>query len=62
MSTKMAEKVDRVTSNVGGLNQSMGELVETLFAPHPGEKFVLELTGEDARLPEPPKDFKPKEW
>jgi hypothetical protein len=24
--------------------------------------FVLELTGEDVRLLEPPKDFKPKEW
>jgi hypothetical protein len=36
---KLAEKVDRVTTNVGGLNQSMGELVETLFAPHLGEKF-----------------------
>ena len=37
--TKMAEKVDRLATNVGGLNQSMGELVETLFAPHLGEKF-----------------------
>ena len=36
---KLAEKVDRVTSNVGGLNNSMGELIETLFAPHLGEKF-----------------------
>ncbi|MDR2446631.1 MAG: hypothetical protein LBD58_05015 [Treponema sp.] len=36
---KMARRVDRVTANVGGLNLSMGELVETLFAPHLGEKF-----------------------
>jgi hypothetical protein len=36
---KMGEKVDRVTANVGGLNQSMGDLIETLFAPHLGEKF-----------------------
>jgi len=36
---EMAEKVDRVASNVGGLNHSMGELIETLFAPHLGEKF-----------------------
>ena len=36
---KMAERVDRVTANVGGLNGSMGELIETLFAPHLGEKF-----------------------
>jgi hypothetical protein len=35
----MSERVDRVTSNVGGLNQSMGDLVETLFGPHLGEKF-----------------------
>jgi hypothetical protein len=35
----LAEKVDRVTNNVGGLNQSMGDLIETLFAPHLGEKF-----------------------
>jgi hypothetical protein len=36
---KMGERVDRVTANVGGLNLSMGDLVETLFAPHLGEKF-----------------------
>ncbi|WP_461251100.1 hypothetical protein, partial [Treponema sp. R8-4-B8] len=36
---KLGEKVDRVTANVGGLNQSMGDLVETLFAPHLSEKF-----------------------
>jgi hypothetical protein len=37
--TKMGEKVDRLSSNVGGLNNSMGDLIETLFAPHLGEKF-----------------------
>jgi hypothetical protein len=36
---KMGEKVDRVTATVGGLNLSMGDLIETLFAPHLGEKF-----------------------
>jgi len=36
---KLGEKVDRVTANVGGLNLSMGDLVETLFSPHLGEKF-----------------------
>jgi hypothetical protein len=36
---KLADRVDRVTANVGGLNVSMGELVETLFGPHIGEKF-----------------------
>jgi CII-binding regulator of phage lambda lysogenization HflD len=36
---RLGERVDRVTANVGGLNLSMGELVETLFAPHLGEKF-----------------------
>jgi hypothetical protein len=36
---RLGEKVDRVTSNVGGLNLSMGELIETLFAPNLGEKF-----------------------
>ena len=36
---KLGEKVDRVTANVGGLNLSMGDLVEVLFAPHLGEKF-----------------------
>jgi hypothetical protein len=36
---KMGEKIDRVTANVGGLNNSMGDLIETLFAPHLGEKF-----------------------
>ena len=36
---RMSERVDRVTANVGGLNVSMGELIETLFGPHIGEKF-----------------------
>jgi len=36
---KMSERVDRVTANVGGLNNSFGELIETLFAPNLGEKF-----------------------
>jgi hypothetical protein len=36
---RLGEKVDRVTANVGGLNNSMGDLMETLFAPHLGEKF-----------------------
>jgi Asp-tRNA(Asn)/Glu-tRNA(Gln) amidotransferase A subunit family amidase len=36
---RLGERVSRVTANVGGLNLSMGELVETLFAPHLGEKF-----------------------
>ncbi|MDR0639985.1 MAG: hypothetical protein LBG27_14000 [Spirochaetaceae bacterium] len=36
---KLGERVDRVTANVGGLNQSFGELIETLFTPHLGEKF-----------------------
>ena len=43
---KLGEKVDKtadtvreLSKNVGGLNGSMGELIETLFAPHLGEKF-----------------------
>ena len=36
---RLGERVDRVTANVGGLNVSMGELIETLFGPHIGEKF-----------------------
>ena len=36
---KIGDRVDRVTANVGGLNLSMGDLIETLFAPHLGEKF-----------------------
>jgi len=36
---KLGEKVDRVTANVGGLNRSVGELVETLIAARLWEKF-----------------------
>jgi len=37
--TAMCKRVDRVTVNVGGLNRSMGELIETLIAAHLWEKF-----------------------
>ncbi|GHV82788.1 hypothetical protein AGMMS50212_01280 [Spirochaetia bacterium] len=36
---KMCERVDRVTANVGGLNRSLGELIETLIAARLWEKF-----------------------
>jgi flagellar biosynthesis GTPase FlhF len=36
---RMAARVDRVTVNVGGLNRSMGELIETLIAARLWEKF-----------------------
>ncbi|GMO47620.1 MAG: hypothetical protein Ta2G_03160 [Termitinemataceae bacterium] len=36
---QMSERVDRVTKNVGGLNRSMGELIETLIAAKLWEKF-----------------------
>ncbi|GHU18387.1 hypothetical protein FACS1894163_10330 [Spirochaetia bacterium] len=36
---KLTEEVDRVTKNVGGLNRSMGELIETLIAARLWEKF-----------------------
>jgi len=36
---KMAEKVDRVCGNVGGLNRSLGELIETLIAARLWDKF-----------------------
>jgi len=36
---KLGEKVDRVTANVGGLNRSLGELIETLIAARLWEKF-----------------------
>jgi uncharacterized coiled-coil protein SlyX len=36
---KMAAKVDRVSENVGGVNRSMGELIEILFAAKLWEKF-----------------------
>jgi hypothetical protein len=35
----MAAKVDRITANVGGLNRSVGELIETLIAARLWEKF-----------------------
>jgi hypothetical protein len=37
---KMAARVDRVTQNVGGLNRSIGELIETLIAAQLWEKFA----------------------
>jgi hypothetical protein len=37
---KLGEKVDRVTVNVGGLNRSIGELIETLIAARLWEKFA----------------------
>jgi hypothetical protein len=37
--TKMSEKVDRISDNVGGLNRSIGELIETLIAARLWEKF-----------------------
>ena len=36
---KTMEKIDRVTANVGGLNRSLGELIETLIAARLWEKF-----------------------
>jgi hypothetical protein len=36
---KMAEKIDRIGENVGGLNRSLGELIETLIAARLWEKF-----------------------
>ncbi|MDR2490993.1 MAG: hypothetical protein LBD20_06285 [Spirochaetaceae bacterium] len=36
---KTTKTVRELSRNVGGLNGSMGELIETLFAPHLGEKF-----------------------
>jgi hypothetical protein len=36
---KMAEKVDDIGENTGGLNRSLGELVETLIAARLWEKF-----------------------
>jgi hypothetical protein len=46
----------------------LGAIVGAVVAPEAREYaeqngfFVLELTGEDVRLFEPPKDFQPKEW
>jgi hypothetical protein len=36
----MCKRVDKVTENVGGLNRSMGELIETLIAARLWEKFT----------------------
>ena len=36
---ELKKTVERVTKNVGGLNRSVGELVETLIAAHLWEKF-----------------------
>jgi len=36
---ELKAKVEDVRKNVGGLNLSMGDLIEVLFAPHLGEKF-----------------------
>jgi hypothetical protein len=36
---RLEKTVERMGVNVGGLNGSVGDLVETLFAPHLGEKF-----------------------
>ncbi|MDR1398563.1 MAG: ELKS/Rab6-interacting/CAST family protein [Treponema sp.] len=38
---EMSARVDRVTQNVGGLNRSIGELVETLIAARLWEKFAF---------------------
>jgi hypothetical protein len=46
----------------------VGAIVGAVVAPEAREYaeqkgfFVLELTGEDVRLLEPPEGFKPKEW
>jgi len=32
-------RIDKVTKQMGGLHNSIGELIETLFASHLGEKF-----------------------
>ena len=37
---EMSARVDRVTQNVGGLNRSVGELLETLIAARLWEKFA----------------------
>jgi hypothetical protein len=36
---KMCERIDRLCGNVGGLNRSLGELIETLIAARLWEKF-----------------------
>ncbi|MDR2394841.1 MAG: hypothetical protein LBD93_11910 [Treponema sp.] len=48
----LEKHVDRVTANVGGLNRSVGELVETLIAARLWEKFPrYNLTRAYQRLP-----------
>jgi hypothetical protein len=37
---RMSERVDRVAKNVGGLNRSIGELIETLIGARLWEKFA----------------------
>ena len=47
-------RVDRVTKNVGGLNRSIGELIETLIAARLWEKFAAypyQLTRAYQRVP-----------
>jgi len=49
---RMIERVDRVTANVGGLNRSLGELIETLIAARLWEKFpYYDLKRAYRRLP-----------
>jgi hypothetical protein len=49
---QLERNVDRVTGNVGGLNRSMGELIETLIAARLWEKFPgYGLTRAYQRLP-----------
>ncbi|MDR0635853.1 MAG: hypothetical protein LBF87_02090, partial [Treponema sp.] len=51
---EMSARVDRVTQNVGGLNRSVGELIETLIAARLWEKFAVypyQLTRAYQRVP-----------
>jgi hypothetical protein len=49
---QLEKNIDRVSNNVGGLNRSIGELVETLIAARPWEKFPeYGLTQAYQRLP-----------
>jgi hypothetical protein len=49
---QLERNVDRVTGNVGGLNRSMGELIETLIAARLWEKFPgYNLTRAYQRIP-----------
>jgi hypothetical protein len=36
---ELKESVKETSKQIGGLHNSMGDLIETLFAPHLGEKF-----------------------